>query len=225
MSAPAPQISEPGFADSARLASGEAWETACGHPFTVALGDATLPREAMAAYLVQDYAFIGTLVSMVGFAVGKAADMTGMARLSAFLAAVTSEENTYFQRSFEALAVPETEREAPELHPVTRQFVAVMDEVGRQGSYGEILATLLPAEWIYLTWAEAQAAKAPEPFYFGEWVALHANPDFRAFVMWLKAETDRIAGAADAQERQAMAARFAAMVRLEVEFFDVFCAR
>ncbi len=225
MSAPAPRVSDQGFADSAKLAAGPLWENACSHPFTVALGDSTLPREAMAAYLVQDYDFIGTLVSMVGFAVGKAPDMTGMARLSAFLAAVTSEENTYFQRSFEALAVPEGEREHPQLHPVTRQFIAVMDEVGREGSYGEILATLLPAEWIYLSWAEAQAAKAPEPFYFGEWVALHANPDFRAFVMWLKAETDRIAVSADDQERQAMAARFATMVQLEVDFFDVFCAR
>lgn len=218
------ETGELSFSESARQAAGTEWEAACNHPFTVALGDAALPKEAMAAYLVQDYAFVETLVSMVGYAVGKAPNMPAMARLSTFLAAVTSDENTYFQRSFEALGVTPADYTAPPLHPVTRQFLEAMADAGRNGSYGEILATLLPAEWIYLTWGEAQAAKAPEPFYFGEWVTLHANPDFRAFVMWLKEETDRAAANSDAAGRQAMAKRFAEMVRLEVAFFDVFCS-
>ena len=212
------------FSDSARKAAGAEWIAACNHPFTVALGDAALPKEAMAAYLVQDYAFVETLVSMVGYAVGKAPNMPAMARLSNFLAAVTSDENTYFQRSFEALGVAPADYTAPPLHPVTRQFLEAMANVGRNGTYGEIMATLLPAEWIYLTWGEAQAAKAPEPFYFGEWVTLHANPDFRAFVMWLKDETDRAAAKSDQAGREAMSKRFAEMVRLEVAFFDVFCS-
>ncbi len=214
----------PSFSEQARQAAGAEWDAACNHPFTVALGDAALPKEAMAAYLVQDYAFVETLVSMVGYAVGKAPNMPAMARLSTFLAAVTSDENTYFQRSFEALGVSPAEYTAPPLHPVTRQFLEAMADAGRNGSYGEILATLLPAEWIYLTWGEAQAAKAPEPFYFGEWVTLHANPDFRAFVLWLKDETDRAATDSDGAGREAMAKRFANMVRLEVAFFDVFCS-
>ena len=225
MGAAMPEHAGASFSEAARMAAGPAWEDACSHPFTVALGDATLPREAMAAYLVQDYAFIETLVSMIGFAVGKAPGMPAKAELSAFLAAVTSDENTYFQRSFEALGVAPADYETPELHKVTQQFIAAMDLAGREGSYGEILATLLPAEWIYLSWAEAQAEKAPEPFYFGEWVSLHANPAFRAFVMWLKAECDRTAAAAEERERRLMAQRFSAMVRLEVDFFDIFYAR
>lgn len=216
---------EAGFAETCRQKAGDDWDVACGHPFTVALGDGTLPTAAMADYLVQDYAFVGTLVSMVGFAVGKAPNIGAQARLSAFLAAVTSDENTYFQRSFDALQVPAADRSRPALREVTKQLIAAMQEAGGQGSYGEILATLLPAEWIYLTWAEAQAAKAPEAFYFREWIDLHVNGNFRAFVLWLKAETDEAAKTASADERQAMVARFARMVQLEVDFFDMFQPR
>ncbi|WP_162906885.1 TenA family protein [Algihabitans albus] len=213
------------FAEACRREAGPAWDAACGHPFTLALGEGTLPPAAMADYLVQDYAFVGTLVSMVGFAVGKAPDIAAQARLSTFLAAVTSAENTYFQRSFDALQVPEAQRSRPALREVTERLIAAMEDAGDRGSYGEILATLLPAEWIYLSWAEAQAAKSPGAFYFQEWIDLHVNADFRAFVLWLKDETDRAAAAAGAQERRAMAERFARMVRLEVDFFDMFHTR
>ncbi len=213
------------FTEAAKQEAGPLWEAVCAHPFTVALGDGTLPRAALAAYLVQDYAFVGTLVSMAGYAVGKAPDMAAKARFAGFLAAVTSDENTYFQRSFEALEVPEAERRAPELLEVTRGFIAAMDDAGRNGSYGEILATLLAAEWTYLTWAEAQAAKAPGAFYYQEWIDLHTNAAFKAFVLWLKDETDRTAAAATPTERAAMARRFARMMQLEVEFFDSFMPR
>jgi thiaminase/transcriptional activator TenA len=219
---------EPGFAETARRQVAADWQAACGHPFTAALGDGTLPPRVMADYLVQDYAFIGTLVSLIGFAIGRAPDMPAKLRLSAFLAALTSEENTYFQRSFEALEVPAAERDRPELHPVSEKLLAVMRDAGQTGSYGEILATLLPAEWIYLEWAEAQAHKAPgapEAFWLREWIELHANPAFRDFVRWLRAETDRAAERADAAERAAMTERFARLVALEVEFFDVFAPR
>lgn len=216
---------DPGFAEGARRAAGADWDAACHHPFTVALGDGRLDPGAMADYLVQDYAFVGTLVSMVGFAIGRAPDISAQGRLAGFLAAVTSEENTYFQRSFEALRVPQPDRRAPRLEPVSQQLIAAMQDAGAKGSYGEILATLLPAEWIYLTWAEAQANKAPDDFYFRDWIELHANDGFRAFVMWLKDETDRAATEAGETERAAMARRFARMVRLEVDFFGIFHPR
>lgn len=209
-----------GFADDLRAENARTWEAAAAHAFTVELGDGTLPDDAMRRYLVQDYQFIGTLVSMAGYGVAKAPTMDAKALLSGFLAVVTSAENTYFQRCFDALGVPETDRTAPPLHPVAADFIAAMDEAGRDGGYADVIATLLPAEWIYQDWAKRQASKAPPRFIHREWIDLHAGPGFEAFVMGLKAELDALGPTLTAAERTRVAGRFRRMVDLELAFFD-----
>ena len=74
--------------------------------------------------------------------------------------------------------------------PVLPRFGQVMLGAGRE-DYPEILAVLLPAEWIYLSWARTHKDAAPERFYLAEWIALHTLPEFEAFVNWLREETDR----------------------------------
>lgn len=205
------------LAERLRAESEPDWSRAARHRFTEELGDDRLPDAVYRRYLVQDYAFIGTLASMIGYGVAKAPDMAAKAGLARFLAALTSEENTYFLRSFDALGVGEAERTQPKLHRVSQEFLAAMREAGEQGGYADVIATLLPAEWIYLEWAQAQAAKPrPKRFWLAEWIDLHANPDFAAFVGWLKGELDRVGPAHEAACR----ARFRRMVALEVAFFD-----
>ena len=57
--------------------------------------------------------------------------------------------------------------------------------------YPDFLAVLLPAEWIYLSWATAHEDQTPKRFYLAEWIALHTLPEVQAFVAWLRAEIDR----------------------------------
>ena len=213
-------MSEQNFSDLLVAANQAAWDAAVGHRFTVELGEDVLPDEVYRRYLIQDYAFIETLVAMVGYAVAKAPGMAAKSRLSAFLAAVTSDENTYFQRSFDALGVSETERTRPALAQVSKDLLAAMGDAGETGGYEDIIATLLPAEWIYLSWARTQAAKPVKRFYLKEWIDLHANPDFEDFVMWLKGELDATGPRLSPERQGDVAARFGRMVALEVAFFD-----
>ena len=205
------------LAERLRAECEPAWSRATRHRFTTELGDDVIADEVYGRYLVQDYAFIGTLVSMIGYGVAKAPDMPAKAGLSQFLAVLTSDENTYFLRSFDALRVGEAERAAPELLPVSQAFLAAMREAGEEGGYADVIATLLPAEWIYLEWAKAQAGKPrPKRFWLAEWIDLHANDDFAAFVGWLKAALDRVGPAQEAACRR----RFRRIVELEAAFFD-----
>ncbi|MGE0718306.1 MAG: TenA family protein [Alphaproteobacteria bacterium] len=207
------------FAELLRMRNHEAWTRATTHRFVQELGDGTVPDAVLRRYLVQDYAFVTTLASLVGYGVAKAPTMAGKRLFASFAAALTSEENDYFIRAFDALDVPAADREAPTLWPESQSFLTLLRE-GGEGAWTDILATLLPAEWIYLDWAEAEAPKAPPRFEHREWIALHAAPAFRTFVMTLRAEFDAAADAADAATRNRMADRFARMVRLEGAFFD-----
>lgn len=196
-----------------------AWTAATDHRFTRELSADTVDDAVFRRYLVQDYAFVETLVDVAGRAIAQAPTMDAKGELTAFLATVTSDENDYFERSFDALDVPEDERESPELAPVTREFEHLLQRASLEGGYAETLAVLLPVEWVYLTWAQ-HAAGDQERFYLAEWVELHDNPEFEAFVEWLQAEMDRVGPDLSKRRQERVERFFSEAVDREVDFFD-----
>ena len=137
-----------------------------------------------------------------------------------FLNLLVAAENDYFLRSFTALGVPRTAVEQPRLHPITQAFKVEIEAAGNSRSYEEVLAVLLAAEWSYLTWGKACDDQRPPQFWLAEWIDLHASPGFEAFVLGLKAETDRAGAAASPEVQAAMTTRFVRLMTLEAAFFD-----
>lgn len=209
------------FSEALRAGASPSWRAAVEHRFVTELLDDTLADRVFAAYLRQDYAFIGDLVALVGAAVAHAPSMAAKARLAAFLAVLTGPENDYFERAFTALGVAAADPEEIERGPVTARFGALFGRVIGDGDWGGILAVLVPVEWSYFAWAEA-AAPRPRParFYLAEWVDLHADAGFASFVGWLRGELDRVGGAADAAARERLQALFRDTMELEAAFYD-----
>lgn len=217
-------MSEP-LTDRLRAGAGDDWTGAVSHPFTQRLGDGTLDERVFATYLTQDYAFVDALVSLVGYGVAQAPTYAAKQRLSGFLGTITDEESDYFERSFDALGVPESEWRDPEPAPVTRAFADLIYRAGARGGYAETLAVLVPVEWIYAEWAGAAPESRPGEFYFAEWIDLHDNPAFHDTVAWLRGQLDE-AGQSLGPRREAEVRRlFERAVELEVAFFDDAFAR
>jgi PGF-CTERM protein len=61
--------------------------------------------------------------------------MKAKARLGTFIHTLTTDENDYFERSLDALDVPESDRREPELMPATRAFEDLLERVAREGGY------------------------------------------------------------------------------------------
>jgi thiaminase/transcriptional activator TenA len=210
-------VSDPRFTDWLR--DGTAWETAVDHQFTRELHADTLSDDVFRRYLVQDYAFLTTLVGAFGHAVGDAPTMAAKSRVTDFLSTLTDEENDYFERSFDALGVPQSEYTDPELAEPTAAFRDLLRRVSREGGYAETLAVLVPAEWVYLDWATSSDGD-PDRFYLSEWIELHANPGFESFVTWLRCELDREGAAASERQQARLKTLFDRTVTLEAAFFD-----
>lgn len=208
------------FTDWLREEAEPFWTGATMHRFTSELADDALDEAVYARYLIQDYAFLEALVSHVGFAVGHAPAMPQKTRYAGFLAVLTSAENDYFERSFQALGVsPDIWRNAA-AGPATQGLIDLFAEAQDMGSYAAVLATLVPVEWVYLTWATEQSGRKPSRFYYDEWIVLHDDPGFRDFVEWMRLELDR-EGADTAPETQSrLRDLFRRACDLEVQFFD-----
>lgn len=208
------------FTDWLREAAGPGWQQVACHPFTDALADGTLPRDAMVRYLVQDYTFIDALVVLLGAAVVEAPALADRLPLGRFLGLLASEENTYFERAFAALGVREADRAAAPLDPVTAEFQALLRRAARR-PYAEMMAVLCVAEWCYLAWADRVKHRRPAEFWFAEWIDLHSGDEFEGWVGHLRGQLDRAGPALDPAARAACRDAFLRTVRLEKAFFDM----
>ena len=122
-----------------------------------------------------------------------------------FLAVITGPENTYFERSFEAMGITREER-STETTPdaeVTQKFCKLMRDVAKSNRLEEMLAVIVVCEWSYLSWGQAVLAAAEdensttgvkvcrEDFVTYEWVDLHSGPAFEGVIQYLRELLDR----------------------------------
>jgi thiaminase/transcriptional activator TenA len=205
-----------GFSDELRADVEDTWQASIRHRFVRELLEDTVPEQVLRRYLVQDYQFVDSFVALLGAAIATADSADARLVLARQLGMVASEENTYFHRSFDALAVPTAERDAPRLAAPTIALRAMMDTAHHD--YAHCLTVLTVAEWLYADWA-ARAESLPANKIAAEWVELHANPDFDEWVRWLRGELDRVGAAAPPQVRSEITELFRATVAEELAFF------
>ncbi len=193
------------------------WKAATTHAFTDALGAGSLDLDKMRGYLQQDYLFVEEFVRLLAAAISNAPTLADAVPAAQFLAVITGPENTYFQRSLEALNVPEAKGHAPE----TQAFLDLMRRARLSGNYEEMLAVLVVAEWSYLTWATAVEDKAVGlPFWFAEWITLHAGPGFSGVVEYLRSQLDAVWPTLSPDAQDKVTTHFVTAVELERAFFD-----
>ena len=204
------------FTETLRRQNEPTWSAAVGHRFVTELCDGSVADPIMVRYLVQDHRFLDSFLTLLGAAIATADTFEARLRFGRFAGMISSDENTYFLRAFEALDVSPAQRvEAKDTVP-TAGFKAIMQEAAATRSYAAALAVLNVAEGLYLDWASKAAKPLPGNFVHAEWITLHDNPAFAEFVAFLQAELDRVGPQAAALSRDF----YARTVALELAFFD-----
>jgi thiaminase/transcriptional activator TenA len=204
------------FTETLRAVSEPGWSHAVGHLFVKELFSGTVPDAVMARYLIQDHRFLDSFMTLLGAALASADTFEARLRFGRFIGMVSSEENTYFLRAFEALGVTEDRRATDPDTPPTAGFKAIMREAAQTRSYAAALSVLVVAEWLYLDWASRVPKPLPDKFVHAEWITLHDNLDFLGFVDFLRAELDRVGPVQEDLCRDF----FRRAVDLELSFFE-----
>ena len=205
-----------------RDASLEDWHHATRHKFCAELASGSLPLDKMRNYLAQDYQFIDNFFRLAASAIHHAPSLPDRLPLAQFMGVLAGPENTYFQRSFDALDVPEKERSNPTLREATKAFQELMLKASKSENYGAMVAVLCVAEWSYLEWATPFASYDTSlPFYFSEWIDLHIGGYFESVVEHLRSQVDATYGATNDEGREIIADYFSKAIQLERDFFDM----
>lgn len=205
-----------GFSEDQRAAHAATWDAAVSHPFVEELWAGTVDDAVLARYLTQDLQFLDAFVALLGQAVASADRPAPRLVLARQLGLISSDEDDYFVRALDRLGVSVEHRADPPQAAPTRGFLALMHDARTSADYGQILALLVVAEWLYLDWA-SRGTDPPVDWLYRGWIDLHRGPAFEEWTAFLRAELDRVAEGTD---RRRLAATFGRAVELELAFFD-----
>ncbi|RRV45548.1 TenA family protein [Pseudomonas sp. p106] len=204
------------FSQTLRRQNEATWSAAVGHRFVTELCNGSVADPVMVRYLVQDHRFLDSFLTLLGAAIATADTFEARLRFGRFAGMISSDENTYFLRAFQALDVSPQQRAEPKDTVPTAGFKAILCEAAATRSYAAALAVLNVAEGLYLDWALKAPKPMPDNFVHAEWITLHDNAAFQDFVAFLQAELDRVG-----PQEPALASDFyQRTVALELAFFD-----
>ena len=197
------------------------WVRAVDHRFVRELFAGTVDDTVMRDYLIQDYQFFESFLSMLGACVAHADELDPKLRFARQLGMLVADEDTYFVDSFAELGVDPADYLRPELAAPTAGFRDLMDSAVDSASYPQLLAVLVVAEWLYLDWAESREEMPQRQIHRG-WIDLHRGEAFRGWVQLLVDELERVFPTDDNQgsEAETLARTWRQAVDLECAFFD-----
>tara|TARA_R110000868_G_scaffold16933_4_gene75137 strand:+ start:24852 stop:25559 length:708 start_codon:yes stop_codon:yes gene_type:complete len=211
------------FSDWLKGSVADDWHKVTHHAFTDAWGKGAVSDRNLKNYLIQDHRFIDRFVALLAGAVSRAPALSDRIPACQFLALLTGPENTYFERSLDALSVSTQERTEQPDWPVTAAFKELMRVAMESNEYANMLAVLAVAEGTYLGWASRVSDMidtGPDDFWYAEWLDLHTGPYFESVVAFLNHQLDQIGPQLSDDARTMCQSYFRKATTLEVQFFD-----
>ncbi len=208
------------FSERMRAEARGTWNAILGHRFFREVATDAIDDQVFARYLRIEYGFVDTAAQTLGYAIAKAPSFQERRRLGLGLHGLFTDQEQFFIHAFARMGVRAEERtglppQGPAL-PLHALFLAVAETEG----YEEILACILAAEWMYLTWCSTANQSPSSRDYIRDWVALHAGGAFADHVAWVRSEIDD-RGPALASSRQArLSALFEKALEAEIAFHD-----
>jgi thiaminase/transcriptional activator TenA len=212
-----PHLPATGFALTLRAENAEPWAAMQEHRFVQDIIAGRLDPQVFRRYIIFEHGFVETATLIFGHAMLKAPGFAQRRRLISVLHALAEEQLGYFSQVFSTLSLAPSWA-AWSFPDAVRRFDGGMLKFAEGGSYADILAIMLAAEWMYATWclrAGETESGGPE---LRRWVALHTEPGFLDGVDWLMREVDHEAAALDAAGRHRMSSLFGEALRLEIAF-------
>ena len=196
------------FTDDIRPTADELWEDIVAHPMVSRLGDGTLDTAPFEYWVRQDYVYLIDYARVFAHGAASAPTLDHMGTFAELLHETIDTEMDLHRAYAAEFGITEAELEATEPSPTT-------------GSFGDLVAALLPCMWGFNETAIRLATDGmPDDERYAEWVRTYAGEEFSELTRWCKDLMDEVAADATASERDRYRDRFVTSARYEYRFWD-----
>ncbi|KPV40872.1 thiaminase II [Alicyclobacillus ferrooxydans] len=213
------------FAQSLRQDADPIFEAIYLHPFVQGIAKGQLPPESLIHYVSQDTEYLNTYSKVYGMALSKAQTPDQMRLFYNRIGILLEGELIPHLNLCRVAGVTHDEvmQHPVELAPTAHHYARHMLCVAQQGTLGEIVAVVLPCQWVYVDTArriiEEFQPTTEHPFY--DWISFYASDEMHQGLMELTALLDHLAPGARELDLAMMRSAFLDSSRLEYQFFDM----
>ena len=209
------------FSAQLRADAAEIWQAQHDHPAVRGIGDGSLPVEAFARYVRQDYLFLIDYARLLALGAARAPDLETMRRFADLAQAILVTEMDLHRAFAAEFGISAQELEAEEAAPETRIYTDFLVRTAATGDFAELAAALLPCMWGYAEVGQRLAAgpRPPEERY-SRWIEMYASDEFGELATWCRGLVDRLAEETGEAGRDRMRRAFLTCSRHELGFWD-----
>jgi thiaminase (transcriptional activator TenA) len=212
-----------GFADDIERQTEPIRQAILAHPFVTGVGDGTLEVARFKHYVMQDYAYLIDYSRVLAVASARAPDLETMGWFAGLLDETLNVEMDLHRSYCAEFGIAAAELEATQPAPTTVAYTSFLLKTAHQGSFGELVASLLPCQWGYWDIGRHLARRgepADAPLYC-QWIRMYSTAEFAELAQSIRALADRIGEQTGSRERQAMGEAYRTSLRFEHLFWDM----
>ncbi len=193
------------------------------HPFVVGVGDGTLDVAKFKHYVMQDYAYLIDYSRVLALASARAPDLETMSWFAGLLDETLNVEMDLHRSYCAEFGITPEQLEATIAAPTTVAYTSYLLNIAHQGSFAEVVASLLPCQWGYWEIGDHLAQQGePEgaPLY-GQWIRMYTAPEFAELADTIRNLANRLGDRAGPDELIAMGRAYLTSLRFEYQFWDM----
>ena len=166
-----------GFSDWLRAENQATWGAMVGHR-SVSTWRATSCRSRRSCVTLRyEHGFVRAAIGIVAYALAKAPTAADQDHLIGVLGP-RGRAGRLLSPDIRAARARSRARRPDALPQAARGLREGVLAIAAEGGYAEILAAMLAAEWMYLTWCEAAHARGARRAAPADWIRLHIEPAF-----------------------------------------------
>ncbi len=209
------------FTDDLEPVAEPIWEAILDHPMVAQLGEGTLDEEPFKYWVRQDYVYLIEYSRVFALGAANAPDLERMGTFAELLDATINTEMDLHREYAAEFGISEADLEATDPSPTTRAYTDFLVRVAATGTFGDLVAALLPCMWGFNETGKRLAASGtPDHEQYAAWVKMYSGEEFTELSEWCKGLMDDVAADASAAERERYTDLFRTSARYEYRFWD-----
>jgi thiaminase/transcriptional activator TenA len=209
------------FTDELAEIGDPVWDAIVDHPMVERLGEGTLDEGPFRYWVCQDYVYLVAYARVFAHGAAAAPDLERMGTFAELLDSTINTEMDLHRAYASEFGISEADLAATDPSPTTRAYTDFLVRTAATGTFGDLVAALLPCMWGFNVTGKRLAERGlPDHEGYADWIEMYSGEEFTELTEWCKDLMNGVAVDAPEQTRQRYRDLFRTSARYEYLFWD-----